>query len=219
MNSYLPRSIKVILFDHDDTLIGTIESRWAQHKYIARTFYGKELSDDEITKHWGKPFPELICKLYGTDDIQQALAYNRECRDEYPEPLFEGVVSMLQKLKDTGRLTGIVTAASRSDFEQDLDRLHIPRNLIDYSQTADDTPYHKPDPRVFVPVIKWLEERNVNSNEVMYIGDSLDDMNAALGAGFSFTGVETGLTTAGEFQAAGAASLAGIGKIINQIIP
>lgn len=212
-NGILPDTIKAVLFDHDDTLIGTIASRWAQHKYIARTFYHKELSDAEIIKHWGKPFPELICELYDTDNVQEALAHNQASRDNYSEPLFEGVIPMLQKLKDTGRLTGIVTAASRSDFEQDLDRLHIPRDLIDYTQTADDTSYHKPDPRVFTPVLSWLKARDISPSEAMYIGDGLHDMKAALGAGFNFIGVETGLVTAKEFQDAGAVSMASVGKL------
>lgn len=36
-------NIKAVFFDHDDTLVGTIEAKWAHHKYVARTWYGKEL--------------------------------------------------------------------------------------------------------------------------------------------------------------------------------
>ncbi len=52
--------IKAILFDHDDTLVQTIKSKWAQHKYIAKTFYHKNLKDEELRLHWGKPFTELV---------------------------------------------------------------------------------------------------------------------------------------------------------------
>lgn len=65
--------------------------------------------------------------------------------------------------------------------------------------TADDTPYHKPDPRVFEPALAWLKTQEVIPEEVTYIGDGLHDRSAALGAGFSFLGVETGLVSAEQF--------------------
>lgn len=214
MSSYLSEDIKAVLFDHDDTLIGTIGSRWQHHKYVAHKYYNKELTDEEIIAHWGEPFSDLIRHLYETDDIEQALANNNFSRGEYPEPLFEGVVSMLQKLKEAKRLTGIITAANRSDFEQDLKRLHIPRELIDYTQTSDDTPYHKPNKRVFEPTLIWLAEIGVNPDKVVYIGDSLSDMKAAIGVGFKFIGVETGLVSAKQFKDAGAISMPKVSSLL-----
>ena len=38
----------------------------------------------------------------------------------------------------------------------------------------------------------WLESEAIRPDEVIYVGDGLHDMKAALGAGFSFLGVETG---------------------------
>ena len=68
--------IKAILFDHDDTLVATIQAKWAQHKFIAKTFYGKDLQDDEIRLHWGKPYSVLIRLLYNTDDVDSTVSYN-----------------------------------------------------------------------------------------------------------------------------------------------
>ncbi|HSW99568.1 MAG TPA: hypothetical protein VLH38_00880, partial [Patescibacteria group bacterium] len=75
MSEHIADTTKVVLFDHDDTLVGTIGTKWEQHKHVAHTFYGKELSDDEIQEHWGKPLTELVCLLYGTDDVDQAMAH------------------------------------------------------------------------------------------------------------------------------------------------
>ena len=38
----LGTNIKAVFFDHDDTLVGTIVPKWAHHKHVARTHYGKE---------------------------------------------------------------------------------------------------------------------------------------------------------------------------------
>lgn len=207
MSKHISENIKVVLFDHDDTLVGTIGTKWDQHKHVARTYYGKELIDAEIAEHWGKPLEELICLLYGTDDAEQAMANNKAHHKEFPKELFEATIPTLRHLKDAGLLLGIITATSRFSFEHDLDFHQIPRELLDYTQTADDSNFHKPDKRVFEPAILWLSGIGISRSEVLYIGDGLHDMKAATGAGFSFLGVETGLVSADQFKEAEALSI------------
>jgi phosphoglycolate phosphatase-like HAD superfamily hydrolase len=142
------------------------------------------------------------------------MANNRACHEDFPKRLFAATVPTLEYIKQAGKLIGIVTATSRFSFEHDLDLHRILRQSIDYTQTADDTPYHKPDPRVFDPALAWLKERGIDTAEVLYVGDGLHDMRAALGAGFSFLGVETGLVTAEQFRAAGASSIPEVGYLI-----
>ncbi len=206
--------IKVVLFDHDDTLVGTIGTKWDQHKYVAKTYYGKDLNDEEIKAHWGKPLNELVCLLYGTDNVEEAMANSTAHHEEFPKELFFATIPTLRHLKAANKLIGIITATSRFSFEHDLDLHQIPRELLDYTQAADDTPYHKPDPRVFEPALEWLTQQGLEPNEVIYIGDGLHDMKAAVGAGFNFLGVETGLVTADEFKAEGAVSVRAIADLL-----
>lgn len=215
MNKHIGESIKAVLFDHDDTLVGTIDAKWAHHKHVARTFYGKELSDAELKQYWGKPLEALACLLYGTDDVKQAMDNIIATHEAFPKDLFEATIPTLKHIKAAGKLIGIVTATTRFSFEHDLTLHEVPRELIDYTQTADDTLWHKPDPRVFVPALEWLDSQNVKASEVVYVGDGLHDMKAALGAGFSFIGVETGLVTAEQFREAKAKSVPTIEALIN----
>ena len=48
MSEHIPDKIKAVLFDHDDTLVDTIGTKWAQHKFIADKYYAKQLTDEEI---------------------------------------------------------------------------------------------------------------------------------------------------------------------------
>lgn len=214
MGEHIGDDVKVVFFDHDDTLVGTIGTKWAQHKHVARTYFGKELTDEEIKEHWGKPLSELVCLLYGTNDVEQAMAYNKATHEDFPKELFTATIPTLQRINAEGKLIGIITATSRYSFEHDLTLHQVPRELLDYTQTADDTPYHKPDPRVFEPALAWLAKHNIRPNEVVYIGDGLHDMRAAIGVGFCFLGVETGLVTAEQFKAENAKSIPGVGDII-----
>lgn len=202
----LGTNIKAVLFDHDDTLVGTILPKWAHHKHVAKMLYGKDLLDEEIRPHWGKPLPELVKILYETENVEEALANNALSREQFPKILFEGSVELLNSLHNRGIKTGIITATSRFSFEHDLNFHKFPRESIDYTQTADDTQYHKPDPRVFEPAIEWLQKRTIELGEVVYIADGLHDLNAARDVGFQFVGVETGLVRSSDFMANGVKS-------------
>ena len=186
----------------------------AQHKHLAKLYYGKQLTDTEIIEHWGKPLQELVGLLYGTDALDQALAHNTMHAREFPKRLFEATVPTLRHLKAAGMVLGIITATTRYSFESDIDLHQIPRVLLDYTQTSDDTPYHKPDKRVFNPAIAWLAIRDIRPAETLYVGDGLHDMKAALGAGFNFIGVETGLVTAEDLVLAGVKSIPSIAELI-----
>ena len=192
-------SIKAIIFDHDDTLVSSIRAKWLQHKYIARTFYEKTLLDEDIRLHWGKPLTVLIKHLYGTDNIEMAMTYNIATRKDFPKSLFEDTIKTLKNLRKRKMKIGLVTATTQSSLTNDFKTLHISEKLFDYIQTEDDTIYHKPDPRVFGPTLNWLSENEIKREEVVYVGDGLNDMKAAQGAGLEFIGVGTGLTSLEEF--------------------
>jgi len=213
MSEHIAEDIRAVFFDHDDTLVDTIGTKWAQHKHIANVYYGKNLSDEEIREHWGIPLNELVCALYGTDDVETAIGYTMIHHEEFPKHVFPESAAVLRRIHAAGKLVGIITATNRFSFEHDLTLHNMPRESIDYTQTADDTPFHKPDPRVFNPAIAWLEEQSVTPNQVVYIGDGLHDMHASLGAGFNFLGVETGLVTAEQFKEHGAKSIPSIANL------
>lgn len=197
--------IKVVLFDHDDTLVGTIEPKWAQQKYIAKAYYNKNLTEVELIEHWGKPLRALFGALYETEDLDRAMDLNLKHNEKFPKVLRDDTISTLKYLRKVGKKLGVITATHKWSLDYDLETLGIPRELFDYIQTEDNTKFHKPDPRVFDPVKAWLKKQNIRPSEVVYVGDGLHDMQAALEAGFEFIGITTGLVTQKDFKANGAA--------------
>lgn len=210
MSKPIQPHIKVVLFDFDDTLVGTIGPKWEQHKYIAKTYYNIELTDDEIRNNWGIPYNKFVSNIYKTNDIENAIYNNTKHHDKFPVTIFDGTLPTLRSLKNQNYLTGIVTSTTKIIFEHDFNYSSITTELIDYMQSSSDTIYHKPDKRVFDPAKTWLEKNSIKPHEVLYVGDSLRDMTAAMGAGFDFIGVETGLTTSEIFKANGAKSIPSI---------
>lgn len=213
MNKHIAPHIKAVFFDHDDTLYATFGPKSAEHKFIAKKYYDIDLTDAEIKKHWGIALHELYKVLYQTDDVEQAIEYNKKHHQDFPKIMFDGTVDVFNALHDAGIKTGIITATSRFSFEHDLSVSKFPKSIIDYTQTQDDTAHHKPDPKVFEPAVAWLKQHNVKPSEVLYVGDGMRDMQAALGAGFEFVGVQTGFVTAEESAAAGAKSVVSISHL------
>jgi len=201
MTKEVGNHIRAVVFDFDDTLVATIEAKWSLHKLIAKEIYGKELTDEDIKPHWGKPLRTLIGLLHGEENVDQIMALEGSINRDFPKVIYEDTIAVLKALRQSGKLICLVTAHDRKNLIIDLKSAGIAKSLFDYIQTADDTIYHKPDPRVFKPLKNWLEVKSLKPKQVVYVGDALHDMNAALGAGFEFIGVTTGLVTQAEFTA------------------
>ncbi|MBI3624027.1 HAD hydrolase-like protein [Candidatus Saccharibacteria bacterium] len=181
---------------------------------MARTWYNKELLDEELHHHWGKPLHEMVCLLYETDDVELALARNRLVRGDFPKVLFDETIGVLERLRARDKMVGIVTATSQNSIGYDMGTLGVPSALFDYVQTANDTDYHKPDPRVFEPTLEWLSRFAIRPHEVVYVGDGLHDMESASGAGLRFIGVETGLVSSEDFRRRGAVAIGSLTELV-----
>lgn len=218
MSELIPDSIKLVVFDFDDTLVGTYEPIWRMHRHVAKKYYDIDLSDETILAHWGQPIDVLIRHYYQTDDSATGFKYILAEYSNFPKIKFEHTLPVLKILRESGKKIGIVTASHLSLIEPDFDIIGLTNDMVDYIQTADDTSVHKPDPAVFGPLLKWAKEQRIDKDEILYVGDALHDMRAAIDAGLNFLGVETGLVTAIEFNSYGANNAADLSAFFNNLI-
>jgi HAD superfamily hydrolase (TIGR01549 family) len=197
---------KAVLFDVDDTLVKTWEPKWAQHKMVAKRYYGLDLTDEDILLHWGKPHHVMIDGMYrSADDVEHMIENFLRHEDEYPKTPHPEAVEVVTELLDAGMPVGVITAMLRRITLKDLREQGFPYERFAVIQSADDTDTHKPDPAVFLPALQALKLTD-QTGAVLYIGDGLSDFVAARGAGMDFVGVTTGRTTAEQFADAGAIS-------------
>jgi HAD superfamily hydrolase (TIGR01549 family) len=136
-------------------------------------------------------------------DVARVIAHYEAANDEFPIEPYPETLRVLRRLRERVAI-GIVTSAGRALAARQLERIGLHPGELSVFQAADDTPLHKPDPRVFDPALDVLAAQNVPRDAVLYVGDSLRDFQAARGAGLDFCGVLRGTTTAEEFDAAGA---------------
>jgi HAD superfamily hydrolase (TIGR01549 family) len=194
---------RAVLFDYDDTLVRTRESKYLALQAVARRHYGLELPSEHIDAHWGCPYQELFRALFGAveHDTARAIARYEALDAQFPLHAYPDARRVLDALARTS-LVGIVTAASRGRVEEQLVALGL-REPVSLLQTAEDTSFHKPDPRVFEPALAELSRRGIERSAITYVGDSLRDHAAARGAGITFWGVLRGTTSEQDFESLG----------------
>ena len=214
MSELIGNHIKALVFDFDDTLVGIHLAIWQLHRYIAEEYYGVRLHDSTIKAHWGRPLQELARNYYQTDNTEAAIEKMMEHQQDFPKQKFEQSEPTIRNLKLGGKILGIVTATSRPILANDTKLVGLPLDNFDYIQTAEDSEHHKPDARVFEPMMTWMLKQEVSADNILYVGDGIQDMHAARTAGLHFIGVTTGLVSSEEFEAYGARHIPDISALL-----
>lgn len=197
--------IRALLFDFDDTLVMTRKTKGEALKELARLRFNKELTDEDLDRHWGAPYQEFLSKLFDISpkQIMDYLEDYRRLSQKFPQKTYPDTHKTLAKLLPHYFL-GIISATSRYALQNQMQDLKIPMDKFSLLQTADDTKIHKPDPRVFDPALKLLGRKGLNRHEILYVGDSLRDWRAARDAGLHFLGLADNTTPRQAFQQEGA---------------
>ncbi|MBI9012559.1 MAG: HAD-IA family hydrolase [Clostridiales bacterium] len=171
---------KYLVFDFDGTLI---DSNYLIDRTIRATsenILEKEVSQEVIDSIWGKVLTEQmeeldpsrveeLCNFYS--------AYYREHRDEHTT-IFEGILEMLEELHKTCKM-GIVTNKGTSGLEHGLDLFNM-KNYFEIALSKTDVVMKKPHPE---GLYKVMEHFDAKPEEVLFIGDSIHDIECGQNAG------------------------------------
>ena len=182
--------IKAILFDLDGTLLDTNKLIYNSFFHTFKSELNMELSKIEITRLYGKPLEKSLVSYVGSrEELENMItayrAYNAEHHDEMCAP-FEGVVELLQSLKDKGIKLGIVTSKRKVVAERGM-KLGGIYEYMDVVISPESTEKHKPEGE---PAIKACEILGVEPKEAIMVGDSSYDLLCGKNAGCLTCGVE-----------------------------
>jgi HAD superfamily hydrolase (TIGR01549 family) len=176
--------IKNVLFDFDDTLVDTFNSKIPAIIEYCATVHGTSITADQVRSLLGIPFGEMMRALTNSQEIDTQRYLEISQRHPLsPFPESKGVLEALQSRFQVG----IVTSLSRPVLVHSLNVLGW--NTIPFATLVaeGEAPAHKPNPRVFEPAIQALG--SPQPREILYIGDALTDAQAATQAGLRFIGV------------------------------
>ncbi len=187
-------NLKLITYDFDDTLIQTVQYSIPLWQASAAAYGLPERTAEQWLASWGGGPTELVKRVYAEcSDAEQFYHFHMERQKALQSfiPAMPGAKETLEKLASKYR-QGILSSRGRVLFSM---RSKVLPALFDFDFLAEDCEHLKPDPRVFDPVFVWAENVGVHREEIVYVGDSLEDYRAARGAGISFVGVTTGITS------------------------
>lgn len=199
------KRIKAVLCDIDGTLV---ESNWLHAGAWRDAFavVGIELELDAVRRQIGKGGDELIpvfVPWWKRTWVEAPLkAYRKYVfRADYMAQVkpFAKVRELMERFKEAGVTVSIATSAQRKELEEYLKIAEI-EDLVEESSSADDADRAKPNPDIFEATLKKL---GLQPHEVLALGDTPYDAEAAGKAGIWTVGVQTGGWSERELLEAG----------------
>ena len=186
------RDIKAILFDLDGTLLDTSPGIINSVKYTISSMGLHELSDSGLKEFIGPPIRKKMQEVYHMPDDMAEKAmnvfrtyYGKE--DLYKAEVYDGMIDLLSELRTRGYLLGVATYKREDQARSLLESKDI-ASLFDVIHGSDIAGQcTKAD------VIKWcLNDLDVQADETILVGDSLNDAVGAQETGMRFIGVSYG---------------------------
>ena len=172
-----------VLYDIDGTLLNTINMNMYPLIRIIKEELGEDWALKDVIKFMAYPGMKTMEEL-GIQNPQQV--YQRWVRyvNEYEEGAtpYAGVAETLATLRARGVRQGVVSSKKRAQYRIDMGGT----GLDAYMETAvleEDTPQHKPHP---APLLEGLRRLGLAPNQVLYVGDTPSDGQAAQAAGMDF---------------------------------
>jgi beta-phosphoglucomutase-like phosphatase (HAD superfamily) len=209
--------IKAIIFDLDDTLLKTRQTKYQALKYAGKHFYNLDISDEILDKHWGKPYLEFMGEVFEHVDTPEHISNNHKSTvKNFPNIAYADASETIETLVLKYKVC-ILSSASKSLVEYDIESSGLPLKKFTYIQSAEDTDVHKPDPMVFAPVVRILSKYDIGLDEIVYVGDMLSDAKAALGAGLHFIGIAGRTTPKNDFDTLGVPTVVSLSELIDMI--
>ncbi|KAB2867390.1 MAG: beta-phosphoglucomutase family hydrolase [Bacteroidales bacterium] len=183
-----------VIFDMDGVIVNN-------HKYHLRAWemfcnkYGYEFDIKTFSERFfGKSNHEILQKLAGNEiskDESEMLGEEKEqiYRDLYIDEIkpLDGLVPVLEKIKENGVTTAIASSAPLSNIDFVLDSLNI-RDYFDVIVDASMVEYSKPNPAIYLRAASIL---NVEPSRCLVFEDSHSGIKAAIDAGMDVIAVAT----------------------------
>lgn len=201
--------LKAILFDIDGTLVDSNDQHVLAWEEVFRSegkTFGRQVIHDQIGKGADMLVPTL---MPGTDkDTHERLgdAHGKVFKAKFLDDVkpFPGAHDLLVRVHKAGQKVVLASSASKSELDHYLDLLGA-RDLVAATTSADDVAATKPAPDIFATALGKLD--NCEANEVLVVGDTPYDIEAASKCGIATVAVRSGRFSDEVLHRAGAVSL------------
>ena len=180
--------IACVIFDVDGTLTKTNELIFESFNHVAEKYTGKRLVPQEIIALFGPPEEGGLARVVGTAALVEAMddlcAYYQLHHNRLAS-LHHGIEEILQFLKRRGVKLAVFTGKGARTAKITLQELSI-AGYFDIVVSGSDVVNHKPHHEGITKVIEFF---SLGPDDVLMVGDTMADVNAARAAGVKVASV------------------------------
>lgn len=192
---------RAVLFDLDGTLIDSERLILASYRHTMREHLGHVPPEETWKATIGQPLVVQMKMFADREDkvsamIRTYVDHNLANHDDYVNP-FPGVRPLVEAIRESGRVLGIVTSKKRRATHMGLARCDLPAEWFTAIVTADDVERYKPEPE---PVLEALDQLGISGAEALFVGDSTHDMRCGRAAGVLTAAVLWGPYTRAQLE-------------------
>lgn len=168
------------VFDLDGTLTDSTPAIIESFKTVFRK-YGKEedFSPQDQVEVLGPPIDEMLHKFFPNEDVKELEKYYRETNKQQLELTLKpikGALELISELKKQGSDLAILTTRKKESTYRCLELCGFNKDDFNDIITLDDVSKTKPDPE---GIFKLKKEHKIKTSDVIVVGDSTADINAA----------------------------------------
>lgn len=174
---------KHIVFDLDGTLLDTAETALSCLQKVLNEVLNRQVPMAELEELFGIPCLE-IAQMYKVPDPEYVVAkwQKYDASEKVNVKPFPGVTELLDALLNRGYKLGLVTSRTQREIAQQLPMFSMD-GVFGQIVGSDDTQRRKPYPD---PLLEYMRCAQAEAADVLYIGDSVHDMQCAKSAGADF---------------------------------
>jgi HAD superfamily hydrolase (TIGR01549 family) len=198
--------IEAVVFDVDGTLIDSVDFH-AEAWVLAFAKFGREVKFYEARRQVGKGGDQFLPVFLTKREIKEFGEAVEEERGKIFKrnflkkiKPFAGVRELFEKLKADGKRIALASSAPQDELAV-YKKIADIEDLVEEETSADDAEKSKPEPDIFLAALNRLGK--MKKKNVVVIGDTAYDAEAAAKINLKTIGVLTGGWTPSELKSAG----------------
>jgi membrane protein len=202
-------AIRAVLFDIDGTLVDSNDMHvlaWEEAFASVGACFDRQLIHSQIGKGTDMLVPTLVPEADQALQEKLGLAHGDVFKSKFLEKVtpFPRARDLLAHVQAAGQMVVLASSASAEELDHYLGLLDA-RALVGATTSADDVENTKPAPDIFAAALRKVAP--LSPDEVIVVGDSPYDVEAAAKCGISTVALRSGKFSDEELRDAGAVAL------------